>query len=639
MKKIIIIDQGVDAGHTRLKDCRISGDTIRKRNESFLIERGVFHDITGHGTAIAAIIHKLAPDMELYMLKLTSETGIITEDLLCKGLNWCLAVEGAVVVNISLGIATNTPSVALHEACQSLHKAGITVVAAVHNFPREDCYPAHFPFVYGVACGLIRNKHEYNFIGDGKTNILAKGTSQRVAWKDNAFKITAGTSYATAHFSGILGAAIARNPGMTTEEISAYVKEHSNPEIQELSYIKRDDALLVSTEKGMSPGERDARGRVLFTAERTAHVNRLAVFPSSEKELGTLLEFPGEVTAKVTLVIDYPRMRANVMQTQKSEDQGPVVRRDLLPHEYDDFDTLAVGYFLDVPVDANILFGTRLLINCIKRNKNFVVLDNEVHDYIHKLVSRNHPSYSGRILMPAINKEMIRELEHFQYMPQVSAPVLSLIGTGSKQGKITAQLRIRQILKRAGYDVSHVSTEPQGVLLGSSFIFPYGYKGNVEAKLTSWNRLLDTAMKCVQYYNQPDIILTGIQGGILPRVTYVNEAAGGSVLTSMHYLMGVRPDAVICAINPADPSDLIRQTIQTVYNFCKVPTLMCVMTPWEKQVETNAGHAFSSQELLPPAEMRSRMDAYAAELDLPVIDIMDNKNDALVLDVIQRHFS
>lgn len=628
MKKIIIIDQGVDTTHVRLATANITGVTIRKRRHTYEIEEGVFDDLTGHGTAIAAIIHRLAPAMELYALKLTTERGTITEDLLVKGLEWCRSVPDVCLINISLGIADNNPSAALYEACHHLHVAGIHIVAAIHNFPGVDCYPAYFPFVYGVGCGLTKNKTDFNYLGEGKINILAKGTMQRVAWKNNEFLITAGTSFAAAHVSGILGELLFRNPHAN---INTYLQQHANAEVQELSYLKKDDALR-SVE--LTAQELDVKGNDLFTTALTAQMRTFAVFPSSEKEISTLLAFPDQVNGTIALAIDYPRTLASVRQTQQ---ERTVIRRGLTAEEYLLFDTLVVGYYLEVPVDTNILFGNRLLIDCIKQNKHFIVLDNEVYGHLKKLIGQHYPHYNGTVILPAVNKEMLRDTLRFQYLPQVSKPVLALIGTGSKQGKITTQLRLRQVLQRAGYKVSLVSTEPQGIVLGASYIFPFGYKGTVTVNMTHWNKILGAAMKGVQHYNQPDLILTGIQGAILPRV--INDTRDGSGLTALQYLTGIKPDAVICAINPMDPVEFIQQTIQTVYNFTHATTLLCVMTPWVTTIAANAVHAYSKMELLDADEMKTRMETYAAALKLPVINIMDTNNDALILEVIQNFFS
>jgi uncharacterized NAD-dependent epimerase/dehydratase family protein len=317
----------------------------------------------------------------------------------------------------------------------------------------------------------------------------------------------------------------------------------------------------------------------------------------------------------------------------------PVVRRELLPHEYDAFDTLVVGYFLDIPVDSNILFATNLLNRCIALNKNFVVLDREVVAYLKQLISKSHAGYTGTIYLPEVNAGLFGKVYNFRYLPRVKTPTIALIGTGSKQGKITTQLRIRQVLREEGYGVSLISTEPQGSLLGADFVFPFGHKSIISLDLTDWASFLSIVVRGVQKYNQPDVILTGIQGGILPRVHRIYENPTGTILSSLHYLLGIQPDAVVCAINPMDPVELVEQTLRTIHNYCKADVLFCTMTPWVRKVGASSHQQLYNYRRLTPEEMQRRLAYYTEALGVPVIDIMDRTNDEIILNTIQQYFS
>ena len=147
MIKIAIIDEGVDAGHTRLLDSKVIGYTI-KESDGNLYSLGTdpHMDATGHGTAIASIIHKIVPEAELHSVRLFAAGGKISEQLLTEGIKHCLNIEGLRVVNISMGIAVSTPSSALFNACRTLSESGVLIVASSHNFPHVECFPAHFPF-------------------------------------------------------------------------------------------------------------------------------------------------------------------------------------------------------------------------------------------------------------------------------------------------------------------------------------------------------------------------------------------------------------------------------------------------------------------------------------------------------------
>ncbi len=639
MSKLIIIDQGVEAHHDRLRSCQLTGQTIYQRADGrFVHKADLFHDVTGHGTAVAGIIHRIVPDQQIHAIKLAAHNDVITEDLLTEALKTCLSVTGARIVNLSMGIATNTPSNALCQVCDQLRAAGIVVVAAVHNFPSLNCYPAFFDSVYGVGCGLIEQRHDYGFLGPGPTNVLAKGTSQRVIWKDNGYKITAGTSFATAHFSGLLAELLASYPATTANQLDALLAAHAAPNVQELTYHK---AASPATEPRLSAEEAERVGRAMFTTSgQLPNTRQFALFPATGKEMNTLLEFRTELPFCLTMAIDFPRFLNNRLQLKlQQHDNVLVLKRDLLPAEYNSFDTLALGYFLDVPIDTNILFATRLIANCLQRNKHFVVLDKAVEAFVRRLIPIHNPTYSGQISLAEATTQLPGQLRRLGTLPAVTVPVIAVVGTGSRQGKLTIQLRLKQVLQEASYRVAHVATEPHGLLLGAAFVFPYGYKGNVELEFTEWGATLNGILRGVAHHNDAHLIITGIQGGILPRSRRLFEQQTGSVLTSLHYLLGAQPDAVICAINPTDTPAHIRQTLDTVRNFCKVGTIFCAMTPVARTVQQYGDHLYTESDLLPADEFNDLMAQREAELGLPVLNIMDPANKERMLATIQAHFA
>jgi hypothetical protein len=639
MSKLVIIDQGVDAGHDRLRSCQLTEQTVYQRADGrFVHKTDVSNDVTGHGTAVAGIIHRLVPGQPLHSLKMAAHNDVITEELLIETLRTCLTIKGARIINLSMGIATNSPSDALRSVCEQLQTAGIVLVAAVHNFPALDCYPAFFDTVYGVGCGLVSNRRLFGYLGTGYTNVLAKGTSQRVIWKDNSYKITSGTSFATAHFSGLLAGLLTSCPDRSPASVHALLAAHADTTVQELTYHK---AAQPGSEERLSPADAQAAGQQLFTnAGQLPHAEQIALFPATGKEMNTLLEFKDILPFKLTTAIDFPRFLSNSLQLKLQQHSGlTLLRRDLLDPEYDSFDTLALGYFLDVPVDANILFATRLIARCIERNKHFVVLDRAVEAFVRQLIPTHNPAYSGHISLVGVTTALPGQLRQLGMLPPVAVPVVAVVGTGSKQGKLTIQLQLKHLLQKEGYRVSHVATEPHGLLLGADYVFPYGYKGNVELELTEWSTTLNRILRGVDAYNKPHLIVTGIQGGILPRTKRLFEQQTGSVLTSLHYLLGIQPDAVVCAVNPTDSPEHIQHTIDTVRNFCKAETLFCAMTPVSRTIQQYSQHLYTESELLSPVELLGLMAQREAELGLPVLNIMDSTASERILTAIQNHFA
>jgi hypothetical protein len=335
--------------------------------------------------------------------------------------------------------------------------------------------------------------------------------------------------------------------------------------------------------------------------------------------------------------LDYPRRIVSSLYAKKKLNHVSILSKELAKEDYELFDTIVIGYFLDQYIDANIIFGINLLKSCIALNKNFIVWDVDVRLLIEELIKEHNPGYQGKIFFQAIGEEEFKVVDGYKRLPKVNVPVLAVVGTGSMQGKMTAQLRIKSILSQQGYNVTHLSTEPQGVMLGAAYCFPYGFKSMVKLSPDDWITYLNSCLKGIQKYNEPSIIITGTQGGVLPR-SQVNIA--GNVLATMQFLIGAKPDAVVCAINPNDDIALVRQTLDTVYNFCKVPALFCIMTPWNRKfLETNDKRLIANYNILPKEELSRRMAEYQEKLNIPVLDIADPGNDNRIFEIITNYFS
>jgi uncharacterized NAD-dependent epimerase/dehydratase family protein len=633
--KIGVIDSGIDKEHPRIKSCRIEGVTLKKDNNKIEILANEFADESGHGTAIAGIIHQQIPDIEIVAIKLSSYNQNITEDLLIAAIEWCISQEDIKILNISMGIASKTPYHKLHDICKTAFDKGIVICAAHQNMPGFDTYPASFPFVFGVTTGYIQNKGEYGYDEEGDV-FIAKGTTQRLAWTNKGYRITSGTSFATAHFSALIAKRLLdmNNCNITNEQLYHFLKEDSNKEVTILQYAPTTERFYFHKKDTNI----DDLGERLFTSKyRLDFAKNIALFPICEKEFSTILNFRSLCPYNISICYDYPR-RFNFFNQSVSNEF--LVKRNIEEEDFTKFDTLVVGYFLDQLFDANILFGYKLIESALKLNKNIITWDLNVYNYIKKQILKLKLNYTGTLYLPKATQKSFDEIMQFRHLPNVNVPVILVVGTSNKQGKITTQLRIMEIMSSDGYKLSHLSTEPQGILLGSEFVFPYGHKATVTVNEDLWGKYISTVMKGIERYNKPHIIVSGTQGKFLPRGYSFEEYTGEGLLSSLHYLVGILPDAIICAINPQDTVELINNMIQCIKIYSKAKILFFVMTPWERNYKTiNKEKVVGEHKFLEENEMYERMKELQNTLGIPVINVMDRNNDKFILDVIENAFS
>ena len=619
--KIGIIDSGIDLKHKMLKDCQIKGKGIIFEDEKCIITDD-FHDKIGHGTAIAGIVHKSLPDINLFIVKVFDEQLVTHEKVICKSLELC--IENKVdLINMSLGIETQNPSNALVGWLKKAYELGIVIIAAANNTPNIECYPAFFPTVFGVISGKIKNRFEYGHLNNSSIEFVAKGSIQRVIWKEGGYNITGGTSYACPHFSVIVGKMMQTKEFCGIQELRKDLIEGANKNIYPIHSVGN----IEFSEMGIHNVDTDKIGKKLFFKLPMESKKNILLFPSSEKEINTLLEFPDLVIYNISLLIDYPKM-GNLKHNKKFK----IEHRLPTSEELENIDTLVLGYFHDHQFEANVKFGFDLVKLGLRYNKNFFVFDSRLKDVIQMIAKEFE--YKGKIFLPNVTPSLYEDVKKLRFLPKLKTPVMAVIGTSNKQGKITTQLRLKQILENEGYKVALISSEPQGELLGACFSFPFGFQSTVQINREEWSGFLRILLRAVQEYIKPDIILTGIQGGFVPRVS--KTKLWGSEMDALEYIHGILPDAFVCAINPEDDVNLINSVVSTAFAFTKSNTLFFQLNPAERNYDLQQNN---SLKLLTKEEYRKKRQFFQTELSKEVLDIMDPTHDKQILNVVEEFFS
>ena len=295
-----------------------------------------------------------------------------------------------------------------------------------------------------------------------------------------------------------------------------------------------------------------------------------------------------------------------------------------------------MGYYYEHPFHANIKFGHDLVKKCIQKNKNFFVFDNFLKDKLDQVIIKE--KLHNKCYVPKVDQNIFDVFSNFRFYPSIHTPVLAVIGTTNKQGKFTTQLRIKNILQKKSYEVSHISTEPHGELFGSVFSFPYGYNDTIDIDYRRCPEFLRNLTKAIEYYYHPDIIITGTQSWFAP--PSYTLPPGGEEFDSLQFIFGIQPDAVICAINPTDSIELINKTLNALKVVSHAKILFFVITPWVRNFSiNNIGKEVMDTYCLDEKNFHEKIDFYQNELQMPVFDIMDFKNDDSIVNYIENFYS
>ncbi|SFW13467.1 S8 family serine peptidase [Chitinophaga sancti] len=349
MPVVAIIDEGV------LMD-RVSG--IREVNIYESAAGNINDSNVFHGTNIAHVIRQVYPAADLLSVRMVPDDKI-NVPLLCKALRYCATQDDVRIINISLGIlGTENPSAELLECCLECHQQGKLLVAAAHFDCSKLCYPAAYPFVYGVGAGLIQEIDRYVYIGDSYITVLAKGVHQRLLYDHDRQVIRGGTSYAAAAFSGILCRRLATSEVVAIEDagveaLSLHYQSNRSPVGNNYLTWSNEDYKIVSY---------------------ASHLEAVKGVP---------------VLFNMSFFVPEMHVVPGV----------PALKPVLSPKLFDHVDTLLLGNFFNTRSLLNVYFGYALINYFIINNGKFLVLDPYIASVIRKSIFLSKVAFSGQIVL------------------------------------------------------------------------------------------------------------------------------------------------------------------------------------------------------------------------------------------------
>ena len=206
--KVAVLDTGIDYTHPELVAAYRGGD-------NFVSLDADYHDPyddswNSHGTHVAGVIAAakndagvvgVAPNAELYAVKILDGAGFGPESAVIAGIEWAVANQMN-VINFSLGLFN--PSPALEEVCQAAYDAGILMVAAAGNtFGSEVLFPARYPSVVAVSATAPDDAvAAISSIGP-EVELAAPGIGINSTIAGGSYNYLSGTSQAAPHVAGI----------------------------------------------------------------------------------------------------------------------------------------------------------------------------------------------------------------------------------------------------------------------------------------------------------------------------------------------------------------------------------------------------------------------------------------------------
>src|ERR1019366_2331651 len=220
--KIAVLDSGVDGTHPAFAGrVRAQFDVVTDRMGVRCVPAKLTDSI-GHGTACAGIILQLAPEAELYSVKVIGNEARGTADQLIAAPPFALD-QGYDVINMSLGTTDERITRRLGALTDRAFYEGRIIVAAANNLG-QVAFPAHFSAVLAVGMEGFDNPESLRYDLGSPIELAARGVYVEAPAMGGGTQLFTGTSFACPHVSGMVARLRSLYPDLTAFEARSLLR-------------------------------------------------------------------------------------------------------------------------------------------------------------------------------------------------------------------------------------------------------------------------------------------------------------------------------------------------------------------------------------------------------------------------------
>ncbi|HEU5329990.1 MAG: S8 family serine peptidase [Thermomicrobiales bacterium] len=221
--KVGVIDSGIDDAHPAIAG-RVRGYISFQEGADRQLQRDDMPhaDAFGHGTACADIIRRLAPDVELYSVKVLGARLSGKGTAFAAGLRWAIEA-GMRVINLSLGTTKQEFFSVFHELADLAYFRNTILVTAANNLPVVS-YPSLYASVISVACHEDSDPYAFYYNPAPPVEFLAPGIDVTVAWRGGGAMTVTGNSFSAPHITGLVAKILAKHPGLTPFQVKTILR-------------------------------------------------------------------------------------------------------------------------------------------------------------------------------------------------------------------------------------------------------------------------------------------------------------------------------------------------------------------------------------------------------------------------------
>lgn len=231
--KIAVLDSGVEIGHPFLEGMSLAEDVaIELDGNRLRVVAGEGRDTFGHGTAIAGIIHRVAPEAQIGSFRVLGQ-DLRSRSMLIRAAALLAIERGYHIINCSFGCSREDHVLLYKDWIDAAYLQDRHIVAACnnHDFSRRE-WPGHFPTVITVNSQRCTNPEEFHYHRGNLSEFSASGEDVVVAWLGGTIKKVTGSSFAVPHVAGLLARLISELPDLSSLQAKALLASLAHREFR-----------------------------------------------------------------------------------------------------------------------------------------------------------------------------------------------------------------------------------------------------------------------------------------------------------------------------------------------------------------------------------------------------------------------
>lgn len=217
--KVAIIDTGVDMKHPMLRRSIVGGwdfvgndaDPTDARDFVDNDRDGKVDESWGHGTHVAGLIHLVAPEAQLLVIRVLDAEGRGDVVNVTAGVRYAVE-QGAKVINLSLGLTDRSD--ALQDVLEDAENSGIIVIATAGNWGTDSNvdFPGKSTHTMCIAATDSQgNGAAFSSYGS-EVELSAPGVAVRSTYPGGTYRMWSGTSMAAPLAAGAAALLAEKHP-------------------------------------------------------------------------------------------------------------------------------------------------------------------------------------------------------------------------------------------------------------------------------------------------------------------------------------------------------------------------------------------------------------------------------------------